>query len=92
MLQLQLKYDYFLAGRLQSSKLALDLVSNCVMSGRLHKSIIFLHDVHRPLEQEIASRMFLNNTNIFFMGTMKGPFGDLSGFEFSKNVRQNIVQ
>ncbi|GAB4821706.1 hypothetical protein N2152v2_008752 [Parachlorella kessleri] len=81
-------YKRDMPGRMQSAQLALEKAQRCVSEGRRQKVTVFMHDMERPLEQRIANELYNKERQMYFLGTMDGPGGQLSAWEYSKNVRQ----
>ncbi|GAB4821671.1 hypothetical protein N2152v2_008717 [Parachlorella kessleri] len=78
-------------GRMQSAQLALNLAQRCLEQGKLQRVVIFLHDMNRPLEQRIGREVFGADPNLYYLGLMRGPLGNLAAWEYSKDVREAIA-
>ena len=68
-------------GRHAAAYWSVSMAKRCLREGVLGSVYIFLHDVNRPLESEIADRILKGNGGIL-IGTIKGPAGTLVGFKF----------
>jgi hypothetical protein len=80
------------AGRMQSAQLALDFARRCVAEGRRQKVVVFMHDLERVTERRIAEELYQKEPHMFFLGTMDGAHGNLSAWEYSKNIRPRIAR
>ena len=83
--------DAAAAGRMQSAQLALTIAHRCVHQGKLQRVAIFLHDMNRPLEQRIGREVFGADRNMYYLGLMRGHWGSLAAWEYSKDVREAVA-
>ena len=67
---------------MESAYYALKTAERCLLQNKKEAVYIFLHDVQRKLENDIANRYFSSLTTLFII---PGPEGDLQGWKAIKN-------
>ena len=77
---------------MQSAQLALSIAQRSVQQCELQRVVIFLHDTNRPLEQRIGREVFGEDPNMYYLGLMRGPLGNLAAWEYSKDVREAVAR
>ena len=65
---------------MESTYFAIQQAQHCIREGRISAAHIFLHDVNRPLEQQIAGRSLSPAFGAHHLGVLKGPLGWLAGY------------